>query len=349
MLDIDVRLPLSTMSLEVRCGLDDGTTALVGKSGSGKTSLLETIAGLRRTASGRITLDGETLLDSEGDVDVPPEKRRIGYVPQDAALFPHLTVEQNIRFSRQGSARFDDLCDVLEIEHLLARYPRTLSGGEKQRVALARALMTSPRLLLLDEPLAGIDQPLKEKIVASLRHVRDALRVPMIYVTHQVVEALALSRTAMVLDSGKMISYGSSDEILHDRRVAGDDAVENVFEVAEPDHRRELGLTRVRASHGIELFLPHEKVRDAAFPLTVRISGDEIVLFAAHPGVLSARNVLRGVVRVATRHDGNVELRIDTPLPLRVRITEAAADELKIAEGKEVWLAIRAHAFVVLG
>ncbi|HEY5610409.1 MAG TPA: ATP-binding cassette domain-containing protein [Thermoanaerobaculia bacterium] len=349
MIDLDVRLPLSSTTLDVRCHLTNVATALVGRSGSGKTSLVETIAGLRPRAEGRIAIDGETVLDSSRGIDVPPERRRVGYVPQDAALFPHLSAIENIRFSGGDSQRLDELSAMLEIESLLARYPRTLSGGEKQRVALARALMTQPRILLLDEPLAGVDQPLKEKIILSLRRVRDTLRVPMIYVTHHVVEALALSRMAMVLDRGTLVSYGASDDVLHDRRVAGRDAVENVFDVFDPQHQPALGLTRVRAAEAIELFLPYEKVHDAKFPLTIRISGDEIVVFGAHPGVISARNVLRGRVRALDRIDGNVEMTIDTPLPLRIRITEAAAEELRVAVGSELWLAIRAHAFAVLG
>src|SRR5262249_28343196 len=173
---------------------DAKVTALVGPSGSGKTSLVESIAGLRQ-ATGRIAV-GETPL-----IDLPPERRRIGYVPQDAALFPHLSVRDNIRFGGRDDTRFESLCATLELTPLLSRSPSTLSGGERQRVAIARALMTGPRLLLLDEPLAAIDQPLRERILMFLRRARD-FGVPMIYVTHQPFEAFALSTWCIVLEQG---------------------------------------------------------------------------------------------------------------------------------------------------
>jgi molybdate transport system ATP-binding protein len=207
-IEIDIRLPLAPFTLAVCCGLSANVTALVGPSGSGKTSLIESIAGLRRV-KGRIVIDGTTLLDSDRGIDLPPERRSIGYVPQDAALFPHLRVAENIRFGGNDEQRFEALVSALELAPLLERVPTSLSGGERQRVALARALMTQPRLLLLDEPLASIDQPLRERILLYLRRVRD-LGIPMIYVTHQPFEALALSSWCVVLRDGRVAAEGAS-------------------------------------------------------------------------------------------------------------------------------------------
>jgi len=344
-IEIDVRLPLAPFTLDVRCGLNANVTALLGRSGSGKTSLIESIAGLRR-AKGRIVVDGVALLDSDRGIDLPPERRSIGYVPQDAALFPHLRVAENIRFGGNDGDRFDALVEALELAPLLDRVPASLSGGERQRVALARALMTQPRLLLLDEPLASIDQPLRERILLYLRRVRD-LGIPMIYVTHQPFEALALSSWCVVLRDGRVAAEGASRVVLADPEVAGN--VENVFEVSQPQHDRALGITRVTTSDGLALVLPYDQVAEARFPLVVRISADDVVVFGERPTSISSRNVFEGTVTSLRTSDGVVDLTVTAPAPLNVRITRAAADDLQLNEGSRVWLALRSRAFRIVG
>src|SRR5437868_9023623 len=245
-IEIDIRLPLAAFTLEARCTLGAHVTALVGRSGSGKTSLIESIAGLRH-ATGRISIDGVAIHDE------PPERRHIGYVPQDAALFPHLSVRDNVRFGGRDEARFASLRDTLELAPLLDRAPSSLSGGERQRVALARALMTAPRLLLLDEPLASIDQPLRERILLFLRRVRD-LGVPMIYVTHQPFEALALANDCIVLRDGAIVARGAPRDVLTEVTAE----IDNVFEVTDPRHEPERGITRVTTSDGLELVPPYD-------------------------------------------------------------------------------------------
>ena len=345
MIEIDVRLPLAPFTLDVRCELNANVTALVGRSGSGKTSLIESIAGLRR-ARGRIVVDGTALLDSDRGIDLPPERRSIGYVPQDAALFPHLRVAENIRFGGSDRDRFDALVEALELTPLLERIPASLSGGERQRVALARALMTQPRLLLLDEPLASIDQPLRERILLYLRRVRD-LGIPMIYVTHQPFEALALSNWCVVLRDGRVAAEGASRVVLADPEVAGN--VENVFEVSQPQHDRALGITRVTTSDGLPLVLPYDQVAEARFPLVVRISADDVVVFGERPTSISSRNVFEGTVTSLRASDGVVDLTVTAPAPLNVRITRAATEDLGLIEGARVWLALRSRAFRIVG
>ncbi|MEA2338637.1 MAG: molybdate transport system ATP-binding protein [Thermoanaerobaculia bacterium] len=345
MIEIDVHLPLAPFTLTVSCSLSANVTALVGRSGSGKTSLIESIAGLRR-AQGRIAIGDVTLLDSDRGIDLPPERRGIGYVPQDAALFPHLRVGENIRFGGSDRERFDSLVAALELEPLLDRVPASLSGGERQRVALARALMTQPRLLLLDEPLASIDQPLRERILLYLRRVR-ALGIPMIYVTHQPFEALALSTWCVVLNDGRVAAEGDSRTVLADRSVSGN--VDNVFEVSDPQHDPTLGITRVTTGDGLALVLPYDQVADAAFPLVVRIGADDIVVFGEQPASISSRNVFEGTVASLRASEGVVDLTVTTPSPLIVRITRAAADDLSLHEGSRVWLALRSRAFRIVG
>jgi molybdate transport system ATP-binding protein len=344
-IDIDIRLPLAPFTLQIRCSLSANVTALVGRSGSGKTSLIESIAGLRR-AKGRIVIDDLTLLDSDRGIDLPPERRGIGYVPQDAALFPHLNVGQNIRFGGSDRERFDALVAALELSPLLDRAPASLSGGERQRVALARALMTHPRLLLLDEPLASIDQPLRERILLYLRRVRD-LGVPMIYVTHQPFEALALSKWCVVLRDGKVAAEGPTRTVLAEPDVAGN--IENVFEVSSPEHDPVLGITRTTTAEGLTLVLPYDQVAEARFPLVVRISADDIVVFGERPSSISSRNIFEGSVASMRTSEGVVDLKVVTPEPLLVRITCAAADDLGLVEGSRVWLALRSRAFRIVG
>jgi molybdate transport system ATP-binding protein len=338
MIEIDVTLPLAHFTLAVCATLDAPVTALVGPSGSGKTSLIETIAGLRPHARGRIVIDGDDL------TSLKPEKRRIGYVPQDVALFPHLDVRRNITFASNDRAHFDALCETLALATLLDRAPSSLSGGEKQRAALARALMTNPRLLLLDEPLASIDQPLRERILLYLRRIRD-LGVPMLYVTHQPFEALALAGSCIVLRDGRVVAHGAPRDVLYD--VATD--VDNVFEVSDPQHDAGHGVTRVRTAEGLELVLPYDFVSEATFPLVVRISGEEIVVFGEKPSSISSRNIIEGHVADLRERDGIVDLTVATPLPIRVRVTRAAADDLHLAPRTRVWLAMRSRSFRVVG
>ena len=215
----NVFLRLGEMTLELDFTLDKKITALFGPSGSGKTSVLELVAGLRRPEQGLIELDGVPLTNIAQRIFVPARKRAIGYVPQDLALFPHLSVRQNIAYGVKGQstsgrqAFHEKLCRVLEIERLLDRMPGSLSGGEKQRVAFARALLASPRLLLLDEPLAGLDQSLKDRIVPYLERIRDEFAIPMLYVSHSATELIALCEDVVILQRGKCLAHGSPDKL----------------------------------------------------------------------------------------------------------------------------------------
>jgi molybdate transport system ATP-binding protein len=215
-----VRLPLAHFTLEVDVEITGEVTALYGPSGAGKTTLLDLLAGLRRAESAVIALDGRVLTDTAAGTFVPPRDRRIGYVPQDGALFPHLSVRRNLLYGRKHEPpehhafSVEQVVGVLEIGHLLDRGVGDLSGGEKQRVALARALLSSPLLLLLDEPLAALDGELKGRVLAYLRRVRDELKVPMLYVSHSKREVLALCHEVLVLEQGKIVARGEPRAIL---------------------------------------------------------------------------------------------------------------------------------------
>lgn len=214
-----LQLPLANFTLKVDATLRGRVTAFFGASGAGKTSLLEIIAGLRRPASGAVHVDGVVLTDVASHAFVPPEKRAIGYVPQEGALFPHLSVKQNLLYgcdltrSRPTGLTFEHVTEVLEIAPLTGRKVGTLSGGEKQRVAFGRALLAAPRLLLLDEPLAGLDLPLRERLLPYLARVRDEFEIPMIYVTHSPDEVMELCDEVLLLAEGRVEYHAKPSEV----------------------------------------------------------------------------------------------------------------------------------------
>lgn len=214
-----LRLPLAPFTLEVNATLAGRVSAVFGASGAGKTSLLELIAGLRRPAAGAILLDGAALTDIASRTFVPAENRSIGYVPQEGALFPHLSVRKNLLYGfdrsrvRPAGLSFEHVTEVLEIAALVDRPIGALSGGERQRVALGRVLLAGPRLLLLDEPLAGLDAPLRERLLPYLARVRDEFAIPMLYVTHASDEVMALCDDVLVLAAGCVTAHGRPAEL----------------------------------------------------------------------------------------------------------------------------------------
>lgn len=220
-LTVEIRLRLST-SFQLDCAFEitQGFTVLFGHSGAGKTSVLDCIAGLKVPDSGRIAIDGVTVFDSAKRLNQSPAERRLAYVFQSLALFPHLSVEENIAYglrdvrASERQERYQEILSHFGIDHLKSRQPADLSGGERQRVALARSLITDPRALLLDEPLAALDRPARMKILNSLQAWNHAHGVPILYVTHSVREALALGERVLVMQDGRMAASGKPSELL---------------------------------------------------------------------------------------------------------------------------------------
>ena len=351
MIELDLRLPLAAFTLELSSRLSSDAVAVLGPSGAGKTSFLEALAGLRPTAEGRIAIDGEVLLDSGRGVRLPPERRRIGYVPQDSCLFPHLDVEHNVRFGMRGPDReslFAEAVAILQIGPLLERFPDTLSGGERQRVALARAIATRPRLLLLDEPLAAVDVELRERILPYLLRIRDTLRIPCLYVTHNTGEAAAIAPEAILLRRGALVRQGATADVLREMRASSvdpdarfDNVVAGELESVRPGDEK--AVLRAGAAR---LVVPAAPAAPAGARAIYAVSPDDILVSTQPPEHVSARNVLEGRVASADGSAAGAWIGVEAAgLAWTVRVTRTSTEELGLVPGARVWLTIKTHAF----
>ncbi len=350
MIELDFTLPLARFALRVRATLSGRAVAVLGPSGAGKTSLLEAIAGLRRPASGRIVVGDEVLMDQAAGTFLSPERRRIGYVPQDTCLFPHLDVAGNVRFGmRRGEtteAVFGEAVSILEIGGLLERYPATLSGGERQRVALARAIATAPRLLLLDEPLAGVDPELKGRILPYLLRVRDALGVPFLYVTHNAGEARAVAQEAVVLRSGSVVFAGAPEEALQAMSLVDPEARFDNILTGSLDARDGTEGTNVFRVGEALLAVPAEESGRPGTTAVFSVAPEDVLVSTRQLEGISARNVKAGTVISREISGTTAWIRVSAlGIDWTARLTRAAAEELELHPGVPVWIAVKTHAF----
>lgn len=341
-LDVAIRHRFPTFDIDVAFEAPTGVTALFGRSGAGKSTVVNAVAGLLQPLHGHIAINGTRLLDTDAQLCIPAHQRRVGYVFQDARLFPHLTVLGNLLFGRRFSdvplatAELDRIVDLLGIGSLLSRRPGALSGGEKQRVAIGRALLSAPRLLLMDEPLASLDEARKTEILPYLERLRDELEIPILYVSHAVPEVARLATTIVALEEGRVARQGPAAAILADpeafplmgRQEAGSILVATVVAHDDAD-----GLTELRFSGG-PLITP----RISAEPgtrLRVRIRARDIVLALRAPEGTSALNILPAIVQQIGRVDGpivDVAIRCGDD-DLLVRITRRSFERLGLESG----------------
>jgi molybdate transport system ATP-binding protein len=352
------RIPLANFELDVDVAFESRITAIFGPSGSGKTTLLDTIAGLRPMTYGEIEIDGKVLFSSTRRINLPARQRGIGYVPQEGALFPHLSVRKNMLFGaeRTGAAngaealRMDHVLEILEIPHLLARAVTQLSGGEAQRVALARAILSRPQLLLLDEPLAALDVGLKERILPYLARVRDEFGIPMIYVTHNLTEVLTLADWVLMIRQGRLITQGVPRETLRLSpailQIPGEQ-FENVFTVVFVESDAKSGQSKVRLQSGKELFVPYLP-QPPNRTMQIRIGADDIMVATNKPEGISAGNVLPGTIRTIDLLDGQAILTILVGEEFYVRLTASAVRRLDLRQGSRVFLIMKTHSFRIL-
>jgi len=333
-----------------------GFTILFGASGAGKTTLLDCVAGLVTPDAGSIAIGDCVLFDSSRSANVAVAKRRVGYVFQDLALFPHLTVEQNIQYGlahlpqAERRERSSAILQAFRIAHLALRRAREISGGESQRAALARTLVTDPAVLLLDEPLAALDAPTKAKIIDDLREWNRAHRIPILYVTHGREEVFALGERVIVLDAGRIVAEGTPHEVMTAPRqetVAQLAGFENIFDATVEAVHPERGTMICRLAttgHAGPVLLETPLVRaGVGSALRVGIRAGDILLATSRPQGLSARNVISGRVTSLEQRDVIVSSRVNCGVEMEVHLTLAARDSLQLATGSEVWLVIKTH------
>ena len=352
-LEVDIVHRLGAFRLEARFESDGRLVALFGHSGSGKTSLINLIGGLARPDEGRIVVDGRVLADVEAGIFVPAHKRRIGYVFQDARLFPHLTVSQNLRYGRfftpaaERYADFDAVVGLLGVKHLLDRRPGLLSGGEKQRVAIGRALIASPRLILMDEPLASLDEARKAEILPYIEKLRDEANIPIVYVSHSIAEVARLATDVVALAGGRATTSGLASRVLPQLdRLGGDtDEASALIELTmiEPDDGYGLGLLRSAAG---EWRLPTVDA-PAGARLRVRVRARDVMLATQKPEGISALNVVPARIAAIADGDGpQVLVRLDHGgEELVARVTRRSVETLGLAPGREVFAVVKAVTF----
>ena len=338
--------------LEVAFALPPGITILFGPSGAGKTTLLDCIAGLTVPDSGRIVMENQNFFDSAHGTNLAVRRRRIGYVFQELALFPHLSVKRNIEYGLTGlgagerNRRSHAILESFRISHLRARRPGEISGGERQRVALARALVTDPCLLLLDEPLAALDAATKSKLVEDLRAWNQVHRIPIIYVTHSREEVFALGERVLVLENGRIITQGTPHEVMTAPRqetVAQLAGFENIFDATVVAAHESRGTMTCRlASSKVELETPLVRAAVGS-TLRVGIRAGDILLATVQPTGLSARNVIPGQVISLVQRDVIVVAKVDCGVEAEVHLTLAARDSLALQPGRKVWLVVKTH------
>jgi molybdate transport system ATP-binding protein len=349
-LEVDIEHRLGAFDLDIHFRSGRGLTALFGRSGAGKTSIVNVIAGLVRPERGQIVVEGSVLIDTERGIRVPAHRRRVGYVFQEDRLFPHLTVRQNLLFGRwfaigsAPAARLDDVVDLLGIGALLDRRPARLSGGEKQRVAIGRALLASPRLLLMDEPLASLDAARKDEILPYIERLRDQAGVPIVYVSHSVAEVTRLASTIVLISDGRVRAVGALQEVMGRAELypmTGRFEAGAVLAVRVAAHDARWGLTELAGTFG-KLTVPRLPT-PVGGSLRVRIRARDVILAASPPTGISALNVLPGRVEAVVPIEDaalEVQLRLGEER-LLARVTRRSGATLGLVPGREIFAVIK--------
>ena len=350
MLEFDVRCRVGSFALDAAFATGQGVTALFGRSGAGKSTVLNLIAGLARPDSGRIAVGGRTLYDSGAGTALPPHARRVGYVFQEGRLLPHLTVRHNLTYGRffangrRAVLDFDQAIELLGIGHLLERRPGALSGGEKQRVAIGRALLANPEVLLLDEPLASLDAPRKAEILYYVERLRDEVKIPIVYVSHSLDEVVRLADSMVLLSDGQVLATGAVRDMMSRvelRPYLGRHEGGAVIEARVSGQDLDSGLARLEFDGGVLEIpdveaLPGERVR-------IRVRARDVSIALARPTGLSIRNILAGtVVELGAEEASSLDVRLDLKgTALLARITRKSAAELGLRPGMAVFALIK--------
>ncbi|CDT92134.1 Molybdenum import ATP-binding protein modC [Vibrio coralliirubri] len=338
--DIDLELPSS------------GITAIFGRSGAGKTSLINAISGLKQPDKGLISVSGATLFDSENGINLPTHKRNVGYVFQESRLFPHMKVAANLKYGMKSvdKAHFEQIISLLSLGSLLDRYPARLSGGEKQRVAIGRALLSKPSILLMDEPLASLDLPRKREVMPFLENLAETVQIPIIYVTHSLNEILRLANHLVIIDQGKVISSGVTEEVWASRAMQPWQSFSeqsSLFEAKLAEHNDDYALSRLMLGKSTSLWV--QKVSsELGTTVRLQVRANDVSITLEQPKGTSIRNILPVTIKsVETHQQGTnkqsvaVELELESGCYLWATITLWALDELNLEIGQRVYAQIK--------
>jgi molybdate transport system ATP-binding protein len=361
-LEVDIYLKQGKFLLDASFRCFESALGIFGPSGCGKSTLFRALAGLVKPDGGHITLEGETLFDAERGIAVAPHLRHIGLVFQDARLFPHWSVEQNLRAAECMKQRvagrpfsFDDIVDLLAIGHLIGRSVEQLSGGEKQRIAIGRTLLSNPRLLLMDEPVTGLDVSLKMQILPFLAKVHRTLKIPTILISHDLGEILQLTDHLLLMRNGSVTGEGSLEKLVSSpktlQELKGADLT-NLLETTIQRHDTARGVTLLALpedrQHHLEMEL--RSTLPIGQPLSIGIAASQIAIAPHRIEAISMRNQLPGRVRTITHAPDRSLCRLDTAAgPLFVEITPGTEKEMNLKEGSSVWVLFKSRAIKPIG
>lgn len=352
-MEVDLQHDFGGFTLDARFEVPGGLTVLYGRSGAGKTAIINAVAGVQKVDRGRVAVGGRVLLDTARGVNLPPHKRRLGYIFQEARLFPHLSVAQNLRYGRwfapravrAARAEMGHVVEMLGIGHLLARRPGALSGGEKQRVAIGRALLAAPELILADEPLAALDAERKSEILPYFERLREEVKVPILYVSHAASEVARLATSVVAVAAGRVVAQGPAAQVLGDPGVSPAGAREAGAMIAAKVLRRHAdGLAELAAGEA-RLLLPDQGLA-VGRAVRVRIAAHDVILSRGRPAGLSALNILPG--RVAELRQGRgpgALVAVDSAAGrILARVTQRSVAALGLAPGVDVFAVIKSVA-----
>ena len=353
MIEVDVTHKPGGFTLNAAFRTKGRFIALFGPSGSGKTTLINAIAGLIRPERARISVGGTVLSDTAAGIFLPPHRRKLGMVFQEGRLFPHLSVRQNLLYGAwfagvRNGEKLSQVAGMLGIEHLLGRYPARLSGGEKQRAAIGRALLASPELLLMDEPLASLDEARKLEIMPYLERLRDEARIPVVYVSHSVAEVVRLSDTLVMLEAGKVRACGSTIELMQRLDLvpaAGTGEAGALIEARVTAHDETYGLTTL-VSRGGTWRVPRLAAA-LGKPVRMQIKARDVIISCERPGAMSALNVIEAVVAEIGPLDGaGIEIRLNAHgEALVARLTRYSVERLDLRIGTPVFAVVKSVSF----
>lgn len=351
-LEVAIEYRVGEFHVDARFAAAPGLTAFFGRSGAGKTTLVNLIAGLSRPDQGRISVGERALFDSANQINLPPEQRRVGYVFQEDRLFPHLSVRGNLsygeRYVRRDQRRhgFDDVVALLDLGNLLDRRPDNLSGGERQRVAIGRALLTSPQLLLMDEPLASLDSARKSQILPFIERLRDDVGIPIIYVSHAIDEVVRLADTMVILDHGRTVAAGPVEEIMSRldlRPLTGRHEAGAVFAVTVAGQDKTYGLTELAFTGG-RLWVPGLS-QPLGHRLRMRVRARDVSLSLSRPVDSSILNILEGsVIEIGDGQGPQTDVLVDVGTSLMARVTRKSVAAMNLQPGTRVYALVKAAA-----